>query len=92
MKGFHHFYLGIILLIIAFLLLFTKVNDALVIVTAIAATILCVDDFFQHWKQYRTSTPDPNYKSPLHRLYIYFLYNVSIIRKLNDFFDKLFGA
>ncbi len=86
-KGFHHFYLGIFLLIAGFVLMglygwyWTGGFIALCGVGAV------VDDLMQHFKQRK----NPEYHSPLHRLYGKIYSKFAFIRWLNKIADKILG-
>ncbi len=84
--GFHHFYLGIALAVVGFTLmgagwywvgLFTILTGLLVI----------VDGAWQHFKQ----RSDPEYRSPLHKLYGVIYSKFAFIRWLNKIADKALG-
>jgi cupin superfamily acireductone dioxygenase involved in methionine salvage len=87
-KGFHHFYFGLLLCLTGFLLLvFTQTNSSVYVGLFVAGDLIMLDDFVQHWIQ-RTR---PTYRSIFHRLYGATLWRIAWIRKLNEFFDKMFG-
>ena len=85
--GFHHFYLGWILILIGFLILMygpkTKRNRNIALFFLTAGFLIMGDDILQHIIQYT----DPNYRSPLHKLYGATLYKIGFIQKLNEWFD-----
>ena len=84
-KGIHHFYIGLVLLLIGFILIWKVLWLAIFLL--IVGLILIIDDAYQHiiqrWK--------PEYLSPLHKVYGKIYRKYKWIRKLNKFFDKLFG-
>ncbi len=85
-KGWHHLYLGILLLIIGFSIMgfgWYRIGFA----TMIAGIICILDDTMQHFKQRN----DSEYHSPLHRIYGFIYARVGFIRWLNKQADKLFG-
>ncbi len=84
-KGWHHFYLGLLLELVSFYLLFHVVVWVGCVVFLIGL-IMILDDFYQHWRQ----ESDINYHSPLHRLYANFK-KPTWMAKLNVFIDRIFG-
>ena len=85
-KGFHHFYLGLMLVIIAFVMIWIYWYFAVLLF--FAGTVLLLDDFYQHVRQ----QIDPDYCSPLHRWYAKYLWQkYAWIRKLNEWIDELFS-
>jgi len=76
----HHGYYGLILIALSYFL-------SSWVLYGIGAVLL-VDDAYQHLRQEH----DPTYYSPIHRLYVELLWQFEFIRKLNRFFDRLFGA
>lgn len=87
MKGFHHFYLGLVLSLAAFWGMLRS-GSALFPVIFFVSLLIMIDDFIQHWIQKTTK----DYLSPLHLLYAETLYKIKFIRKLNEFIDKIFGV
>lgn len=86
-KGFHHFYIGWVMLLVAFyFLVFREMAMTSYIIGSIGM-LLCIDDYLQHDKQLE----DPDYRSPLHRLYGFFYARSEILRWLNGIVDELFG-
>ena len=83
-KGFHHFYIGIVILLIWFYMLTYKENN--IVSLLILSSIIIIDDILQHIRQLK----QPKYRSPLNRLYGKYLYKISIIKKLNIIFDRIF--
>ena len=85
-KGFHHYFVGLILLLAGFLFVISEGS----LVTACLLTSfglwLCADDLYQHWRQ-RT---EPDYRSPVHRLYG-LIYRFKIVQIVNRFVDRIFG-
>ena len=84
-KGFHHFYIGMILILLWFLILIYRESNFTLML--IAGITIAIDDAVQHYKQLK----DPKYRSFLHKIYGKTLYKFRFIRKLNAFFDKVFG-
>jgi len=80
----HHFYWGIILLVIGFILIFYA--PVFGIILSILGLILVIDDEYQHYRQRR----QPEYRSPIHRLYGSTLYKLKFIQRLNAWADDLF--
>lgn len=98
-KGFHHAYLGLIILLISFVMVeFTNASDAWCSVVLVLGSWVFADDYYQHYKG-RTV---PTYRSPMHRAYTafiawcfvskHFTWLGKFIVKLNRFVDKLFGG
>ena len=87
LRGFHHFYLGIPILIIGFILIW-KGTLVLYVVTLVIGSYVIYDDLYQHLRQ----KVNPDYASPLHKLYGVICRYVPFIRKLGDFMDRVFGA
>ena len=88
LKGVHHFYIGLILGLIGFLLIFTPCPAWIVWTLIGLGLILMLDDAYQHLRQRK----EPEYHSPIHRLYGWFYSRIGFLRKLNRIIDKLFGA
>ena len=84
-KGWHHFYLGIIILLVGFYLLFHTQPWVAIVVALLGLYIAC-DDFYQHWRQ----NHQIDYHSPLHVLYSR-MKKPAFIVKLNEFIDKILG-
>lgn len=85
-KGWHHYYLGIILLILGFIIMgcgWYRTGISIII----SGLITIVDDAIQHFKQRK----NPEYHSPLHKLYGFIYSGSKFIRWLNKQADKLFG-
>jgi len=84
--GWHHFYMGLAIVVIGFYCLFHTYDWIAVIVTLLGLYIMS-DDFYQHWRQ----NYDIGYHSPLHNFY-------AGIKKpgwliwLNRQFDRMFGS
>ena len=85
MKGVHHFYLGILMMLAGFILTWYHWVWSLIIF--FLGGIICLDDYIQHSIQ-RTV---PDYKSPLHQIFAFALWRFKIVRMITAFFDKLFG-
>ncbi len=85
-KGWHHLYLGIILLIVGFFLMgfgWYRIGFSIMI----AGIVCIVDDTMQHFKQRK----DSEYHSPLHIAYGFIYARLKFIRWLNKKVDWLFG-
>lgn len=88
LRGFHHYYFGLILLLAGFLLIFTPCPIWILCVLIGLGLVLVIDDTYQHLRQRK----EPKYHSPIHRLYGWFHARIKFLRKLNEIFDKLFGG
>jgi hypothetical protein len=96
-KGIHHGYLGLALILIGFLLVFTSLPFIISLVCVILGILIFADDYWQHYKQKK----NPKYQSPLHRFYVwlirkmfeskYFSWLADFILWLNWLFDKMLG-
>jgi len=86
LKGFHHFYLGLVFMLLGFLAYWQAFVAGIFVF--VLGLILCVDDFVQH----AIGRFKPEYKSPLHKLYGFIYSKSKVIRWLNKLADKLFGA
>jgi len=85
----HHFYWGVILLVIAFILTFIEAIPIWIIYSLdVIAFALIIDDIYQHIRQRK----DRAYHSPIHILYGKYLWKIPWIQKLNKWVDKLFGG
>lgn len=80
----HHFYWGLILTVIGFVLLFALPICGLIL--CIIGLILIIDDIIQHYIQQKK----PEYRSIIHRIYVSTLYKLEWIQKLNAWADNLF--
>ena len=71
MAEIHHGYIGIAAIAAAWLVIFKhrpgRRRDILVWVLGLFGIWMCGDDLFQHWMQGN----DPDYLSPVHRLYVF---------------------
>jgi hypothetical protein len=85
LKGFHHYYIGLVLLLLGFWLVWKSLFISYIL--CVSGLTIIIDDYFQHV----CGKTNPKYKSPLHRLYGWFYSRSSFIRKLNYLFDKVFG-
>jgi hypothetical protein len=89
--GFHHFYLGIFMVVIGFIIMITgkKTRKRLLIASFIIliGSIIASDDLLQHIIQYF----NPAYRSPLHRLFGATLWKWVWVQKLCHWADHLFG-
>ena len=69
----HHFYFGIVAMILAWVLLWTTSTSAWVLAVLMAFGVwMVVDDMYQHWRQkqqIKYSLLGEKYHSPVHRLY-----------------------
>ena len=88
MKGFHHFYLSIMIDLIAFRLIWTKVPVWIVVFIFGVSLWIKVDDIYQHIRQ----REDPDYRSFFHRWYGHIYRACNVVRFLNRVFDKIFGG
>jgi hypothetical protein len=90
-NGFHHAYLGLVLLLIGFIAIIsgvkTKRRKRIATIILLLGFIIFFDDVWQHYKQFT----DPSFRSPLHRLYGATLYHITLIRDLNAWMDKIFS-
>ncbi len=87
MKGFHHGYLGLLILYIGFVMIWFADHWFCPVLTGTAGLFIFIDDFYQHIK----GRSHPDYKSPLHRLYGLVYCRVKWLRRLNAFVDSIFG-
>lgn len=87
LKGFHHMYLGLLMVLAGFLVLIYKQDKIWSALLAGGGLWLVLDDWFQHWKQ----ITEPAYRSFLHRMYGKLLYRFTWICKLNELADRIFG-
>lgn len=75
-KGWHHGYLGALLVVIGiYFEIWWLITIGLVIV---------IDELYQ-------VATKKQYSGPLHWLYVNTLYKLEIVKKINALFDKLFG-
>ena len=87
LKAFHHWYIGLAILIADFYLIWSRWAPAWLNWSLFwLAWIIMTDDFYQHMRQRN----HPEYRSPLHKLYGMF-YKIKFIRWLNGIFDWIFG-
>ena len=87
-NGFHHFYLGLLILGLAFLLTFEAwFPDITLLILYIAGLWIILDDIYKHF----IHRVDPFYRSPLHRLGVYFIRQWAWAGRLLKYLDKLFG-
>jgi hypothetical protein len=100
-KGFHHFYLGIITIVIG--QIFVLIGFSMLIsdkyeiwacnVFAITGYILCVVGLVEEiddWRQHKIQKTNPDYRSPLHRLYAKTLWRIKWVQSINAFMDRIF--
>jgi len=87
----HHLYWGIIAMGVAYALSPStpwvccgSVSFWLYVIGALTA----LDDLYQHRRQVK----EPEYHSPIHKMYGKYIYKLSIIQKLNSIADDLFGG
>ncbi len=90
-KGVHHFFVGVLLFVVGFIILVTgkkteRRKRIAVFIMGVGLAI-CFDDAYQHYRQYT----DPSYRSLLHVLYAETLWKLEVVQKINRFFDSLFG-
>ena len=81
LRQWHHGYLGIALCIVGSL-----ANRTLFVVLGF---ILVIDDVLEHTVQYFTQT---EWQSPLRRLYGLVYARSAVVRRVNGWLDRLFGA
>lgn len=86
-SGFHHAYTGLCLMLLGFWAMWHSVTVAVALMAL--GFLLFADDAIQH---YVGLMVNPLFQSPLHRLYGILYKHSLLVRKLNRFFDKLFGA
>ncbi len=87
-RGFHHFYVGMILLLSGFLLVvFTELFVWIGIALVIIGNLICIDDLLQHFIQ----KFNPEYRSPLNRFYGKTLWKIPAVRRVNEWVDRLLG-
>ena len=84
--GFHHAYLGLLLILIGFFMLFGELI-VFSLVTILLGLYLLLDDIYQHLRQ----RFDINYHSPLHMLYVNTIARNKYVKILNKWVDKLMG-
>ena len=84
-KGWHHYYLGLIIMVVGFYLLF-HVQAWVAILLAILGLYIACDDFYQHWRQ----NHQVGYHSPLHMLYVRIKKPLWLIW-VNDKIDSILG-
>jgi len=85
--GWHHFYFGVLLMLIAFFLIFTQAALWIVLILGGLGFVIAFDDFIQHIIHRR----NPAYRSPLHRLGGWFLKRIKAARTLLRVLDWIFG-
>ena len=83
-KGVHHFYLGLVFVLVGFFLIWVHWIPSTILM--VSGTVMLWDDFYQHTRKRK----EPEYQSPLHRLFSLF-YRFEIVRKITGFFDRIFG-
>ena len=97
-SGIHHGYIGLALMLIGFLFIFTeKIPWPVSLIVTLVGLLLFVDDYYQHIKQRKNIA----YRSPLNRLYSWFITTLLLSKNfhwlgkfiiwLNEFFDNLLG-
>jgi len=84
-KGWHHFYIGLVLLLVGFYCLFRTVEWVAISISLLGLYI-ALDDFYQHWRQ----NYEIDYRSPLHRLYVS-MNKPDWLIWLNGLLDRVFG-
>jgi hypothetical protein len=85
MTGVHHAYLGLFLMLLGFLCIWVFYPLSIL---AIIGIFVFIDDFYQHLRQRK----QPDYASPLHRLFVERLWKYAWVRTITSWFDKIFGA
>jgi len=82
----HHFWYGIILMVVGFILVFNYAMAGFSL--GVLGFIIAMDDMWQHFRQHW----DEEYHSPLHRFYITYVYNrFQFIRTVNTWLDNIFS-
>lgn len=95
--GIHHAYLGMVLMLTGFYLIFyPNIHWSLSLGLILIGAWLFIDDYYQHWKQ----RSNRFYRSPIHRFYNWimrimllsdnFYWLGHLILRINSFFDNLF--
>jgi len=89
LSGVHHFYLGIVLTLLGFMLLWAPRNWMAVagIVICVMGLIIMADDIFQHAMERFYMA---GYDSPLKKVYLACGQVCPLIGKITVFFDNLF--
>ena len=86
--GVHHFYYGMLLILVAFILaMLRKRRKIVTIILFVLGFIITADDGYQHLR----NELEPEYRSPIHNLYGVIYRKSSLIRKANRWLDKVFG-
>jgi len=84
----HHFYWGIILMLIGFVLIFVETISVWWSISIMGiGFIMVVDDAIQHIMQRKNRA----YHSPIHILYCKYIYPIPWVKELNDWADKIMG-
>jgi len=84
-KGWHHYYMGLILCLLGFpLIWYIPIFAGLLILLGL---ICIIDDAYQHIRQQW----QPEYLSPLHTFYGKYLWKLEWVQRLNKWFDNLLG-
>lgn len=79
-KGIHHGFIGIVLMFVGFILVF--ISPAVGTIAVVLGLWIFMDDFLFHGF---------GYESFIHGLYIKYLYRFEWVKRVNIWFDKLFG-
>jgi len=85
MAGVHHAYLGLFLMLIGFLAIWVFYPSAILIIIGI---FVFLDDAYQHLRQ----RSNPEYASPLHRLFVAHFWKYIWVQAITRWFDNIFGV
>lgn len=89
LPGFHHYYAGLVLMLIGFICS-VRFNSLWYHLITVFGFYVSADDYYQDAIRRKK---DPAYHSPLHRFYGATLYKWSaLVRWVNYLVDKLFGG
>jgi len=86
--GLHHLYVGLLLLLIAWLSSLTGCAPSVSWFLYGIGLILAIDDILQHWIQ----ASNKYYQSPVHVVVCSLFYDVPWIKRVSLWLDRLFGA
>ena len=86
-RGVQHFYIGMLLLLVAFVLLVFVERKTEGDLLFMIGLIVVTDDYYQHRRQ----LDEPTYRSPLNRLFAATLWRLGFVRWLTSIADKVFG-
>lgn len=87
-RGVHHFYLGVLFLLVAFVLLVFVGHKTEGDLFFMIGLVIVIDDYYQHRRQ----LVEPSYRSPLNRLFVATLWRIGFVRRLTGIVDRIFGA